>query len=153
MFLFGPLLPYCVLKKKKRTNVAILRFQLSSLLRWLPNLSTFTFCMHSCLISPCTQRPIPFRCPTISFNSSKTLKSLFWTSHKPPESRSIVSDSLWAHGLYSPLYSPGQNTEEYFPFSRDFPTQGSNPGLTHCGKIVYQLSHQGSPIILEWLAL
>ena len=64
----------------------------------------------------------------------------------------VVSDSLWAHGLYSPLYSPGQNTEEYFPFSRDFPTQGSNPGLTHCGKIVYQLSHQGSPIILEWVA-
>ena len=33
-----------------------------------------------------------------------------------------------------------------------FPTQGSNPGLPHCRQILYQLSHQGSPGILEWLA-
>ena len=33
-----------------------------------------------------------------------------------------------------------------------FPTQGSNPGLPHCGQILYQLSHQGSPGILEWVA-
>ena len=26
-----------------------------------------------------------------------------------------------------------------------FPTQGSNPGLPHCGQILYQLSHKGSP--------
>ena len=26
------------------------------------------------------------------------------------ESHSVVSDSLWLHGLYSPLNSPGQNT-------------------------------------------
>ena len=26
-----------------------------------------------------------------------------------------------------------------------FPTQGSNPGLSHCGWILYHLSHQGSP--------
>ena len=31
-------------------------------------------------------------------------------------------------------------------FSRGiFPTQGSNPGLPHCGRILYCLSHQGSP--------
>ena len=33
-----------------------------------------------------------------------------------------------------------------------FPTQGSNPGLLHCRRILYQLSHQGSPRILEWMA-
>ena len=33
-----------------------------------------------------------------------------------------------------------------------FPTQGSNPGLPHCRRIPYQLSHQGSPRILEWVA-
>ena len=33
-----------------------------------------------------------------------------------------------------------------------FPTQGSNPGLPHCRQILYQMSHQGSPIILEWVA-
>ena len=27
-----------------------------------------------------------------------------------------------------------------------FPTQGLNPGLPHCGWILYQLSHQGSPL-------
>ena len=26
-----------------------------------------------------------------------------------------------------------------------FPTEGSNPGLLHCRRILYQLSHQGSP--------
>ena len=33
-----------------------------------------------------------------------------------------------------------------------FPTQGSNPGLPHCRQILYHLSHQGSPWILEWVA-
>ena len=32
-----------------------------------------------------------------------------------------------------------------------FPTQGLNPGLLHCRRILYQLSHQGSPRILEWI--
>ena len=33
-----------------------------------------------------------------------------------------------------------------------FPTRGSNPGLPHCRWILYQLSHKGSPRILEWVA-
>ena len=33
-----------------------------------------------------------------------------------------------------------------------FPTQGLNPGLPHCRWILYQLSHQGSPRILECIA-
>ena len=33
-----------------------------------------------------------------------------------------------------------------------FPTQGSNPGLLHCKWLLYQLSHKGSPGILEWVA-
>ena len=33
-----------------------------------------------------------------------------------------------------------------------FSTQGSDPGLSHCKQILYQLSHQGSPRILEWVA-
>ena len=31
---------------------------------------------------------------------------------------------------------------------RSFLTQGSNRGLLHCRRILYQLSHQGSPFIL-----
>ena len=33
-----------------------------------------------------------------------------------------------------------------------FPTQGLNPGLPHCRQILYCLSHQGNPRILEWVA-
>ena len=37
-----------------------------------------------------------------------------------------------------------------FPFSRGiFPTQGSNPGLPHCRRILHQLSHQGRPSICK----
>ena len=32
------------------------------------------------------------------------------------------------------------------------PTQGSSLGLPYCRQILYQLSHQGSPRILEWEA-
>ena len=70
------------------------------------------------------------------------------------ESRSVVSDSLWPHGLYSPWNSPGQNTGvgSLSLLQGIFPTQGSNPGFPHCGWILYQLSHKGSPRIQEWVA-
>ena len=58
------------------------------------------------------------------------------------ESRSVVSDSLRPHGLYS----PGQNTGVGILslLQGIFPTQGSNPGLPHCRWILYQLSHKGT---------
>ena len=39
------------------------------------------------------------------------------------------------------------------PFSKGFPNQGSNPGLPHWRRILYQLSHQGSQYIMQnaWL--
>ena len=63
-------------------------------------------------------------------------------------------DSLRPHRLYSPWNSPGQNTGVgRLPLLQGiFPTQGSNPGLPHCRQILYQLSHKGSPRILEWVA-
>ena len=69
------------------------------------------------------------------------------------ESRSVVSDSLLPHGLYSPWNSPGQNTGvgSVSLFWGIFPTQGSNLGVLHCRQILYQLSHKGSPRILEWV--
>ena len=65
-----------------------------------------------------------------------------------------MSDSLQPHGLYSPWNSPGQNTEmgSLSLLQGIFPTQGLNPGLSHCRRILYQLSHKGSPRILEWVA-
>ena len=58
-----------------------------------------------------------------------------------------MSDALRPHGLYSPWNSPGQNTGVggLSLLQRIFPTQGLNPGLPHCRRILYQLSHQGSP--------
>ena len=56
--------------------------------------------------------------------------------------------------LYSPWNSPGQNTGmgSLSLLQGIFPTQGSNPGFPHCRQILYQLSHKGSPGILEWVA-
>ena len=50
--------------------------------------------------------------------------------------------------------SPGKNTRVgcHALLQGSFPTQGSNSGLLHCRWILYHLSHQGSPIILEWVA-
>ena len=65
-----------------------------------------------------------------------------------------MSDSLWPHGLYSPWNSPGKNTGAgtCSLFQGIFSTQGSNSDLPHCRRILYQLSHKGSPWILEWVA-
>ena len=73
---------------------------------------------------------------------------------KESESLSVMSKSLQPHGLYSPWNSPGQNTgvgSLSLPQGIS-PTQGLNPGVLHCGQILYQLSHKRSPRKLEWVA-
>ena len=69
------------------------------------------------------------------------------------ESCSVMSDSLPPQGLYSPWNSPGQNTGagSLSLLQGIFSTQGLNPDLLPCRQILYQLSHQGSPRILEWV--
>ena len=49
--------------------------------------------------------------------------------------------------------SPGKNTGLGCHTLRQgiVPTQGSNPDLPHYRQILYHLSHQGSPRILEWV--
>ena len=66
------------------------------------------------------------------------------------ESHSVVSYSLRPHGLYSSWNAPGQNTGvgSLSLLQEIFPPQGSNPGLPHCRRILYQLSHKGS-----WLSV
>ena len=66
----------------------------------------------------------------------------------------VKCPTLWPHGLYSPWNSPGQNTgvDNLALLLGIFPTQGLNPGLPHCRQILYQLSYQGSPRMLEWVA-
>ena len=67
---------------------------------------------------------------------------------------SVMSNSLWPHGLYCPWNSPGQNTGvcSLSFFQGIITTQGSNPGLLDCRWMLYQLSHKGRPKILKWVA-
>ena len=66
---------------------------------------------------------------------------LNWTGLQPP--------GFSVHGD-----SPGKNTGVgcYALLQGIFLTQGSNPGLLHCPRILYRLSHEGSPKLLEWAA-
>ena len=81
-----------------------------------------------------------------------------YTEVKWSESRSVMSDSVRPHGLY-PRNSPGQNTGvgSLSLLQGIFPTQRSNPVLLHCRRILYQLSHKGTPIqvapdcIFHWI--
>ena len=68
------------------------------------------------------------------------------------ENLSVMSNSLGSHGQYSQWNFPGQNigVGSLSLFQGIFPTQESNPCLPHCRQIPYQLSHKGSPRILEW---
>ena len=66
----------------------------------------------------------------------------------------LVTAFLPRRRLYSPWNSLGQNTGvgSLSLLQGIFPTQGSNPGLPHCRRILYQLSHKGSSRILAWVA-
>ena len=92
---------------------------------------------------------------TVMAESEEELKSLSvkWSSNavQCSASLSVVSDSLWPLGLYSPWYSPGQNpgVDSLSLLQRIFPTQGSNPDLPLHRRILYQLSHKGSLKVKE----
>ena len=87
----------------------------------------------------------------ITFQGWYTLCNLSIMNMGESESPSAVSDSSWPHGLWN---SPGQNTGvgSLSLLQGIFSTQGSNPGLPHCRRIFYQVSHKGSPEILKWAA-
>ena len=69
------------------------------------------------------------------------------------ESRSVVSNSLRPHGLFSPRNSPDQKTGvgSCSLLQGIFPTQGSTPGLLLCRWILYHLSNQGSPSSINFI--
>ena len=106
-----------------------------------------------------------FKTPSWEFSALMASSSLPW---RKPSGRGIdrgnlklswkwsesVSHTLQPHGLSSPWNSPGQNTEVgSLPLLQSiFPTQGLNPGLLHCRRILYQLSHKARQRILEWVA-
>ena len=73
---------------------------------------------------------------------------LYFLHVRVREIRSVVSDCLQFHGLYSQSNSLGQNTGvgSLSLLQVIFPIQESNQGLLHCRWILYQLSYQGSPL-------
>ena len=98
--------------------------------------------LQSC---PTLYDPIDWSLPGSSVHEILQARILEWVARSPGdlpdpnsksegESRSVVSNSLQPHGLYSPWNSPGQNTGvgSLSLLQQIFTTQESNPGLPHC---------------------
>ena len=79
-------------------------------------------------------------CWWFSCKSCQTLLAPWTVAHQAPLSMGILRQEYWS-GLPCPLL------QGIFA-SRD----QTNPGLPHCRRILYHLSHQGSPRIMEWVA-
>ena len=97
---------------------------------------------HPQKLSPC---PVPLSIPISAFESSS-----------PP--RCLVPQSCPTLYTYVACSLPGSSVHGNFQarilewdalFQGIFPTQESNPGLPHCRRILYCLSHQGSPRTLR----
>ena len=101
---------------------------------------------NSWLFTPTCSFPVFFVGNGISISPFLRLKS-------KSESHSVMSDSLKPYQLYSSWNFSCQNTGvgSLSLLQGILPTQGLNPGLLHCRQNLYQLSHQGSPRILEWV--
>ena len=97
-------------------------------------------CSNSCSLSQWCN-------PTISSSATPFFSCPQSFLASVSKSRSVVSDFLRPHGLYSPWNSLGQSTGVgcLSLLQGVFPAQGLNPGLPHCGRILYQLNHKGSP--------
>ena len=84
--------------------------------------------------------------------TAKYTTVLFEWKWKVNVNHTVISTSLWSHGLQparllcpwnSPGKSPGVGSHSLL--QGIFPSQESNLGLLHCRQILYCLSHEGSP--------
>ena len=68
--------------------------------------------------------------------------------------RNSILTSLTQTGLLCPWNSLGKNTGvgSYSLLQGIFLTQGSNPGLLYCRRVLYHVSHPGKPTILTYRA-
>ena len=90
---------------------------------------------------------IPETVTTLLINCVLCLVARLYTTLCNPTDSSLPGSS-------APGDSPGKNSGVDFHalLQGIFPTQGSNPGLQHCRRILYHMKHQGSPRILKWVA-
>ena len=101
----------------------------------------------------CLKVKVAQSCPTLHDPMHCSLPGS--SIHGICQARVLEWDAIaFSDGLYSPWISPGQNTGvgSFSLLQGIFPTQESNPDLPHCRRILYQLSHKGSPRTLEWVA-
>ena len=112
-------------------------------------------CIGRCILSHCAINSVLI-CISWMTNTVKYLFMCFFLACISHESESclVMSNSLQPHGQFSPWNYPNQNTGvgSLSLLQGIFPIQGSNLGLLHCKWILDQLSHKGSPRILEWVA-
>ena len=61
-----------------------------------------------------------------------------------PPGKSLINIFISMPVLVYPWNSPGKDTGvgSHSHLQSIFPSQGSNPGLPHCGRVLYWLSHQ-----------
>ena len=90
-------------------------------------------------------------------HSSSFISSLSLLSSLSHLWKSKLLSRVWlfvTHGLYSPWNSPGQNTGvgSLSLLQGNLPNPGIKLRSPALWQILYQLSHQGSPRILEWVA-
>ena len=86
------------------------------------------------------------------FNTQELVRPMASKNYMTSEKRkSLTPTRLFA----TPWNSPGQNTRvgSLSLLQGIFPTQELNPGLPHCGQILYQLSHKGHLKIQEWVPI
>ena len=85
-----------------------------------------------------------------------TLIKLYYTKALSDQALSLAPDWILLWGPRIPVSSCDSTTtfqvDSLSLLQRIFPTQGSNWDLLHCRWIIYQLSHMGSPRILERVA-
>ena len=73
--------------------------------------------------------------------SCPTLSDPWTAAYQAPPPMGFSRQEYWS-GV--PLPSP-TGVVSHSLFQEIFLTQSSNPGLLHCGQILYHLSHQGNP--------
>ena len=119
---------------------------------------TWAFCFYT--VSYCLSWLPLSRINTLSIMLPVLCSDFFYVhwiclERRKSESCSVVSDSLWPHGLFSPWNSPDKTNGvgSLSLLQGIFPTLESNPDLLHCRQSFYQLSHKGSPRILEWIPI
>ena len=81
--------------------------------------------------------------------SLSLIKGILPNSGIKSRSPTLQADSLLAEPRGKPKNTGVGNLSL---LQQIFPAQELNPGLLHCRQILCQLSHKGSPRILEWVA-